>query len=170
MSSSMCGQKCNSFTRAYQGLTVPNYKFISCYFLFVGGGTLLQALPTVSVIWKAKATPIRKSKIVVEGTYKLICKERSYNTSSLETDSLHLGNMKDNRRVIVVCAYVDTLVFWVSVSKSVMSINGLSFVSARPAPQPCASVFMVHGIWEIIITKQWLNNNFIRLEVSRLLH
>ena len=51
-----------------------------------------------------------------------------------------------------------------------MSINELSFVSARPAPQPCVSVFMVHGIWEIIIIKQWLNNYFIRLEVSRLLH
>ena len=38
MSSSMCGQKCNSFTRACQSLTVPNYKFISCYFLFFGGG------------------------------------------------------------------------------------------------------------------------------------
>ena len=30
--------------------------------------------------------------------------------------------------------------------KSVMSINGLSFVSARPAPQPCVSVFMMQGI------------------------
>ena len=41
-----------------------------------------------------------------------------------------------------------TPVFGVSVSKSVMSINGLSFVSARPAPQPCVSVFMVWGIQE----------------------
>ena len=35
-------------------------------------------------------------------------------------------------------AYVDTLV-----SKSVMSISGLSFASARSAPQPGVSVFMV---------------------------
>ena len=42
-----------------------------------------------------------------------------------------------------------TRVFLVSVSKSVLSINGLSFVSARPALQPCVSVFMVQGIREI---------------------
>ena len=30
--------------------------------------------------------------------------------------------------------------FYVCVSKSVMSINGLSFMSARPTPQPCVSV------------------------------
>ena len=45
----------------------------------------------------------------------------------------------------MVYAYVDILVFLVSVSKNVMSINGLSFVSARPAPQPCVSVIMVWG-------------------------
>ena len=27
-----------------------------------------------------------------------------------------------------------------------MSLNGLSFVSATPAPQPCVSVLMVQGI------------------------
>ena len=43
-----------------------------------------------------------------------------------------------------------TLVFLVSVSKSVWSINGLSFVSARPALQPCVSVFIVQGIREMI--------------------
>ena len=35
------------------------------------------------------------------------------------------------KRVIVVYAYVDTLDFLVSVSKSVMSINELSFVSFK---------------------------------------
>ena len=40
----------------------------------------------------------------------------------------------------MVYAYVDNLLFLVSVSKSVMSLNGLSFASPRPAPQPCVSV------------------------------
>ena len=35
------------------------------------------------------------------------------------------------------------------VSKTVMSLNGLSFVSARPAPQPCVSVLVVWGIQDL---------------------
>ena len=37
------------------------------------------------------------------------------------------------------------------IAKSVMSLNGLSFASARPAPQPCVSVLVVWRIQEVQI-------------------
>ena len=51
----------------------------------------------------------------------------------------------------MVYTYVDTLVFLGFCIKSVLSINGLSFVSARPTPQPCVPVFMVQGICIFVI-------------------
>ena len=43
--------------------------------------------------------------------------------------------------------------FYVCVSKSVMSINGLSFTSARPTPQPCvsSSVWGIRELLQIIV-------------------
>ena len=49
-----------------------------------------------------------------------------------ECKDASISDASETGGVIVVYA----LVFRVSVSKSVISINGLSFVSARPAPQP----------------------------------
>ena len=40
--------------------------------------------------------------------------------------------------------------FQVFVSGSLMSLNGLSFASARPAPQPCVSVLVVQEIQETV--------------------
>ena len=57
------------------------------------------------------------------------------------------------RRVIVVYCEADSLVFKLFVSKSVMSFNGLSFASARHAPQPCVSVLVVQGIQEMRATE-----------------
>ena len=41
--------------------------------------------------------------------------------------------------------------FFKCLYESVMSLNGLSFVSARPAPQPCVSVLMERGIQECLL-------------------
>ena len=35
-------QKCDSFTQVYQSSTAPYYKFISCYFIFLGENPALQ--------------------------------------------------------------------------------------------------------------------------------
>ena len=72
-----------------------------------------------------------------------------------ECKDASISDASETGGVIVVYAYVDTLVFRVSVSKSVISINGLSFVSARPAPQPCGQFLWCRGLeneifwWEI---------------------
>ena len=58
--------------------------------------------------------------------------------------------MQVRLRVIVVHTCEADTTFQVFVSKSVMSINGLSFASARPAPQPCVSVFVVRRIQEFL--------------------
>ena len=49
--------------------------------------------------------------------------------------------MQVRLRVIVVFTYKDTSYFFFFVSKSVMSLNEPSFVSARPKPQPCDSSY-----------------------------
>ena len=55
------------------------------------------------------------------------------------------------RRVIEVSTCeADTLVLKVFVSKSVMSLNGQSFASARPTLQPCVSDLVVQGIQEML--------------------
>ena len=68
-----------------------------------------------------------------------------------ECKDASISDASETGGVIVVYA----LVFRVSVSKSVISINGLSFVSARPAPQPCGQFLWCRGLeneifwWEI---------------------
>ena len=68
--------------------------------------------------------------------------------------------------MIVVYAYVDTWVFLVSVSKSVLSINGLSFVSPRPTSQPCVSVFMVRRIREINMPMHIFNISSVHSRIT----
>ena len=53
----------------------------------------------------------------------------------------------------------DTLVFQVFVSKSVVSLNGLSIASAKPTPQPCVLVLMVQGIKEMLSGQNKGENN-----------